>query len=247
MGGRGASFNSPQRIASAHGAKNHAQLADYMKDVYGIRLTENTESINFEALREYTEGVEDVLRDFPEIKGNILFKWITVDDDRRLKKNVLAGVDVGGMYLNRDVFSNVNDAREEMKVAIETGWSYGAPDYRTIGHHETGHVVERILGEKWQMAEMDKLPAFSKMPKKVSRYKEASDQLKKISRQKNKELKDKGGFSLPDHSSGYGRTSDGEAFAEAFADYYGSKGKTKNVLTQEIMKETKKRWKERMK
>lgn len=247
MGGRGASFSSSGRMSSVSDARNFNQLKSYVKDKLGIELNDNVKDLDFGMVKEYTAGMEDVIRDFPGVAGNTSLGFIKTDESKRMVHGAQAGLGRGGMNLNKAFFSNPKKANEDLKQQTEAGWTFGKPTVRSLAHHEMGHAVERRLQNAWQLSEMKKLPPLSAPTRRINNYSEAGNQIKTISKRKDKELGKKGEFLSRHNTSKYGHTNDGEAFAEAFADYYGSGGKTKNQLSKELVNESKKRWKERIK
>ena len=93
MGGRGARSgfetlgiigrepDEIHEIKSAKEAKNFDELGQYMWDAHGITLEDEVSSLDFAAVRDNLQGLEDVLKEFPGAE-NILYSMVSVGVDK---------------------------------------------------------------------------------------------------------------------------------------------------------------------
>lgn len=249
MGGRGASFGAGRTASNIDSAKDFDSLKDYAKEKMGIEIDDRARDLDIRAIKELLHGIEDVERDFPEVASSVNEIVVRAPGEKAglhgaLTQTTFAGADpaLPRIYINSAHFKDADSLNRELDKASKSGHSFAA-GIRGVAHHEMGHKVEWMLQDRrWR--------ADSALRGKRN-YSESANQVQTIAKSKGnatgkserKAKVIKRAWDLLDkHSSDYGRGSAREAFSEAFADHYGSRGRSTNPLTKGIMQETRARW-----
>ncbi len=160
MGGRGGASGFPTNGPGAPGAPNGPQsaaetkdlheLAEYMKNV-GIYVNERSLSgQTFENVREAAAGIERIMTEFPQAAAN--FHELRGDN---LKYGTLACASYSGVIaLGNQYYSATPDGLSRTYDGnVRTGFHPSGTTKADITTHESGHILERALIDKYILSQ----------------------------------------------------------------------------------------------
>lgn len=124
--------------ASVMDAQNFDDLIDYYSKAWEVSVHKNIKRLTFESVRETLAGFEDTLFEHPEAVQ--YFKEV------RAGGRGMASINLGGeLKLNVKTYQRTY---EELQRAMEYSHKIGhsaAPTIRSVGRHESGHLLEASL------------------------------------------------------------------------------------------------------
>lgn len=216
-------------------AKDLTELAQYMQDTYSIRVdTASLSSLDFESVKIAAQGIEDIVKEFPQAAS-----FISVLQGRNLSALTLASASFNGtISLSQRHFQDRAGLQKTYNWDVQNG---GSPAGTTSDHivtHEAGHLLERALigkditGTDFA-ARLQAADAWNKHTYSTKVISEACKAAKKTAAGK--------GLSnaqLVHSISGYASTNRAEALAECVADYTanGSNAKPLSIEVWRILK-----------
>lgn len=124
--------------ASAMDAKDFDELIDYYGKAWEVSVHKNIKKLTFEAVRETLAGFEDTLHEHPEVVQ--YFKSVQAGGRGMASINLR-----GELKLNVATYKRTY---ANLKASMEYGHKVGhsaAPTLRSIGRHESGHLLEAAL------------------------------------------------------------------------------------------------------
>lgn len=217
---------------SLESAKSISDMRRYMLDKHGIYLASNLDRLDFETVRQGVAGVEDVLRELPQLAGQI--DVINADS---------------GTSAYAYAMARSRDGKLEYQLYM-SGWAYGDGDQvakslardgsfhppntsaRSIMSHEVGHIAEYTLAAK-QAEELGTgaRGAIGVMKKRKVATDIVAAACKKV--KKTPYGKGKKNNELVAAISGYASRNRSETLAECVSDYMAN-GKASNPLSQAV-------------
>lgn len=133
MGGGG---NSNGKASSISETEDFASLESYLKDKYNITITDDVKKMNFNAVRQSLQGVEDMMNEYPELRDSIT-------KVKAVKKGVMS---CSGDSINfNPAYFNGDDADKRFadmaKRQSDSKWWPPNASARSVGVHETAHAL----------------------------------------------------------------------------------------------------------
>lgn len=162
MGGRGSNSRIPTRqvqptppqpqaqpITQVSDADSLKAMDDYMKDNYNVRLdVPSLSKLDETAVRDAVQGVEDVLKEFPQAQS-----VLNVVRAQNLKKGVMANASFrGSITMGNHYFDTQQHVDASYNRSVRNKFHPQGTTYKEILAHETGHILERALIEKYELA-----------------------------------------------------------------------------------------------
>lgn len=211
-------------------ADDFNKLSDYVNKKYGFTLDDKIKELNFQNVKDVLSGVEEVIRDFPDIEINKI----------EISKRGVANFSNNTLRLNPDYFKKTEEEIKEIcNTQSKAGFWVSNSNVKSIGAHETGHSVEEMLINLNQIykTEDERTIAWNECSEAKKIVSEAVKNIKKTEYGKGK-LK----AGLINSISRYANTNASETMAEAFADITAN-GNDANDLSKEIKRLTIERYK----
>lgn len=209
------SANAPKVIKSVSDASNFKDLQSYFKRK-GYKMNDAIEKLDFNSVKDTTNGVDIVLKEFPQAK------------------KVFAGFDIGNSGVACASFAGkisfnpayYTDAKnlQCMIMGNTTGFHPKNTGIVEIGSHEMGHILELALINKHNGGVL----AWSECTEAKKIVSEACKLAKKLP-----DGKGKVNATLKREISGYAMQNASECMAEAVADYIANKDNA-SVLSRMI-------------
>lgn len=137
--------NKPTLTGSSN-CKDFDELREYWKKNYNVRLNKPLGSLDFEAVREATQGVEDVISEFPKA-GKFLRKMKVENLD--YDDAIMSADYYGVIAFNKCDFHERESLLEGIAINIEVGQSPKNTGIKGVAGHEMGHLLERALIDKY--------------------------------------------------------------------------------------------------
>lgn len=206
------------------------ELGKYMNDHYGVSVDSSVGKLDFDAVHQGVQGIEQIMNEFPQAKSTL--KSISTG-----KTGVMAASYDGTITFNPGYYTDVSKL-SGMIQGNTTGFHPKNNDLLTTGSHEMGHLLERTLIEKsmhsgkytFGVIEWNKCGEAKRV---VS---EASKNAKKSPEGKNPSTgKAYRNFELTAQVSGYAMQNSSECLAECVADYVAN-GENASILSKEVWK-----------
>lgn len=217
-------------IKTVADCKDFSELQKYMKDMYNVPVDNSVSKLDFEAVHQSVQGIEQVMNEFPQAKS-------TLKNISTAKSGVMAASYDGTISFNPGYYTNISNL-SGMIQGNATGFHPKNNDLLTTGSHEMGHLLERTMIEKsindgkyvFGGIEWGKCTEAKKI---VS---EASKNAKKSPDGKDP-LTGKGykNFELTSQVSRYAMQNSSECLAECVADYIAN-GEDAAILSKEVWK-----------
>ena len=229
-------YDSEGDFQSIEDCKNFENLGKYFKKEYNIYIDERIYSFNYEAVSDTLKGVEYMLKEFPELKGNINTIGILTEQP--------LGSDGHNIYLNKRHFLGDTpyiDARlEEKKEKNE--WCKDM-SREGLGVHEATHCLERLLVDNNRSLDVGfpKRAAFDSGEEASKIVNKAIEQVRNTPYGEHKTAEQ-----LISEITPYEPEKPSETMADAFVGSYAN-GENANPLSKEIVKQTHKRYEELLK
>ena len=201
-----------------------SDLESYLKNNYGINVSDEVKNINLEIGKQALHGIEVMLNEFSELKNQI--------KTLELSKMGVMSCGNGKITFNPKEFSDADKLLETCLEMNKTHYWIKNVSPASIGVHEATHALEEVL--------IENNPEYFHKLLKVSAWNNCTE-AKKIISQAVKNIKKtpygkrKNKSELIYEISAYARHNDSEAMAEAFADVYAN-GENANPLSKEIKK-----------
>lgn len=199
-------------ISSADDAKDFNELSDYMQNAYSVKLDKSLEKYNFSTVKECTVQMEEIMNDFPRIKGTLQNLKAKKYNNRTNAETTFIPVEI---TLGDEMLTGMS-----MQKYYSNGWSpksiYLEP-HEAITAHEMGHVLEAALIRKKTQSLTDGVNLWKKCTEAKGIMKEAYKRVygKKASFETIK--------NTMANISRYGKTDMSEAMAECINEYYSSR------------------------
>lgn len=209
---------------SLMGTSSFGELKKYLKDTYDISIESSVESLDFETCKSVLSGMESVFTDYPELSNNI--KTVATKN----RGVMCCGGDT--IYFNPKYFTDVSGFQDMCDRNSKNNWWIPNSTPASIGVHETGHAVERLLldTDTGYSYDFERIMDWNKGKMSGGIVSQALKNIKKTAYGKGKKNDE-----LMTAVSKYGATEKQETFAEAFADVYAN-GEKANPLSLEIKK-----------
>ena len=212
--------------------KDFAEYKKYMSDIYGIDVTAGVKKLDFDLVKEATEGFEILAHDYPEVAKGI--------QKMRLSKSGIMSCNGTEITFNSDYFMRKDYFQRTIEEAVKRKWWPQNTSVASIGAHETAHGLEMVLIEKSgkYTTQMSKALAWNNCYEARDIVKEACDEIMKTPAGQGKSAFDLIGEML----SGYGKKGgNSESMAEAFADVFAN-GDNATPLAKAIVEATKRKY-----
>ena len=124
--------------------KNFEELQTYWKTNYSVRLNKPLANLDFEAVREATQGIESVITEFP--KAGKFLKKMKVEN---LDDAFMCAEYEGFITFSKTDFSDVESFREIVSLMADDRDLPKNTKIKGIAAHEMGHLLERALIDKY--------------------------------------------------------------------------------------------------
>lgn len=228
MGGRGGSSMSGRSAGGLASATTFDQLRQHMQSAYGIRLDSSIDKLEFETARQGLLGVEDVLKELPQLAGSI--KYIDADMGTNAYAYAQARYSAGELEFHLSMSGWAYGNGETIKKQIERDGTFHPPKTtaRSMMAHEVGHIAEYTLADRESSSASAAIGVMKKRRVSTNIVGAACKQVKKTPYGKGKKNKE-----LIESVSGYASKNRSEALAECVGDYF-SNGKSSNPLSQAV-------------
>lgn len=210
--------------------KDFYELGKYMNDHYGVSVDSSVGKLDFDAVHQGVQGIEQVMNEFPQAKSTL--KSISTD-----KTGVMAAGYDGTITFNPSYYTDVSKL-SSMIQGNTTGFHPKNNDLLTTGSHEMGHLLERTLIEKSMRSGKYTFGVieWNKCGEAKRVVSEASKNAKKSPEGKNPSTgKAYRNFELTAQVSGYAMQNSSECLAECVADYVAN-GENASILSKEVWK-----------
>ncbi len=229
-----------REIETASEAKNFDELRQYMWDTHGITLEDEVSDLDFAAVRDNLQGLEDVLKEFPAAE-NILYSMVSVGVDKD-ETNGYADTSPHGriaLYYRRFKVGSVLQGYYSRDAA--NGMYPAGTTYTDVLRHEAGHLlilalatrdVQGIRSVQDRVAALVDLWDSREYENKI--LNKAFNNLQKAKAGRGKAFAD-----LASDVSTYAAKNTAETFAECISDYSKNRVHAK-ALSKEVWKIAKK-------
>lgn len=137
---------SKPTLQGSMSCKDFEELQNYWKLKYGVRLNKPLGKLDFEAVLEATQGIEEVINEFPKA-------------GKFLKKMKVENLDDVGAFMGADYYGVINfnksdfiyreDFLEMIALQVADGQNPKNTKIKGIAAHEMGHLLERALIDKY--------------------------------------------------------------------------------------------------
>ena len=202
---------------------------------YGVTLSKDLDKYELEATKTYLTGVEEMMNEFPQLKGEIR------EIGGKIGGKAFAGMTFDGrLHLNPKKMKQLSQAEAGFKSNVDSGFHPQGATAKGITVHEMGHAVEAYLIRKkypegqpkyainralsWNKGDVAKEIVSSAMDRAVKGWRRdkslATSAVQSISR--------------------YAASNASETIAEAVCDYMANRSNAK-PLSREIWNELKNR------
>lgn len=195
------------------------QLAEYFNNNYNVTIDNAVKSLDFESVKEGLQGVEIVMREFPQAKSSL--HKIGVRKDGIMNAGYEGDINFNPFYYT--------DRKVAVKASQSTGYHPKGNNTVSTGSHEAGHILEKALIDK------DGGSAFGVIAWSECMYAKSVVKDAQKAAKKTPEGKGKRNYDLMHEISGYANTNASECLAEAVADYT-LNGENAAILSREIWK-----------
>ena len=132
-----------RRLNEIDSAETFKDISGILEREYDIKAKRSMSKYGMDALKTYTRAVEDMMNEFPELKGNISTIGTSIRGD------AYAGMRPDGtFYLNHSVMSDLQSAKAAYERDLQRKFH---PQGTTVGNiitHELGHALEAIIVKK---------------------------------------------------------------------------------------------------
>lgn len=209
------SANTPKAIKSVSDASNFKDLQSYFKKK-GYKMNDAIEKLDFNSVKDTTEGVDIVLNEFPQVKK--VFAGFDIG-----KSGVACASFTGKISFNPAYYTDAKNL-QSMIMGNTTGFHPKNTGIIEIGSHEMGHILELALINKHNGGVF----AWSECTEAKKIVSEACKLAKKLP-----EGKGKVNATLKREISGYAMQNASECMAEGVADYIANKNNA-SVLSRMI-------------
>lgn len=121
------------------------EITKYVKEEWGVEKTDFT-GLDIEAVNGTFEAMDKVIKENPILKGQV--KEIVLGDRGFMGT---APVEDGGYRIrfNPAYYNNIDTLKTEYENQLNNnGWFPAGTDWRNVGVHELGHVLQGIIAEK---------------------------------------------------------------------------------------------------
>ena len=209
------SANTPKAIKSVSDASNFKDLQSYFKKK-GYKMNDAIEKLDFNSVKDTTNGVDIVLNEFPQAKK--IFAGFDIG-----KSGVACASFTGKISFNPAYYTDAKNL-QCMIMGNTTGFHPKNTGIVEIGSHEMGHILELALINKHNGGVL----AWSECTEAKKIVSEACKLAKKLP-----EGKGKVNATLKREISGYAMQNASECMAEGVADYIANKNNA-SVLSRMI-------------
>lgn len=211
------------------------ELSKYMQDKYQIDIDDTVKDLNFDACKETLTGVESVMQEYPALANNI--------QKVSTKKTGVMCCNGKEIFFNPTYYKDTKKFEEGCKQSVENHWWAKNSSMASVGAHETGHAVERLLLDTDKHYEYDwqRTLDWNSSTKSKEIVSQALKNVKKTPYGKGKVNAE-----LVKGISGYATKKPCETLAESFADVYAN-GDNANPVSKEIKKVTAEKYAELLK
>ena len=209
------SANTPKAIKSVSDASNFKDLQSYFKKK-GYKMNDAIEKLDFNSVKDTTNGVDIVLNEFPQAKK--VFAGFDIG-----KSGVACASFTGKISFNPAYYTDSKNL-QCMIMGNTTGFHPKNTGIVEIGSHEMGHILELALINKHNGGVL----AWSECTEAKKIVSEACKLAKKLP-----EGKGKVNATLKREISGYAMQNASECMAEGVADYIANKNNA-SVLSRMI-------------
>nr|DAU07663.1 MAG TPA: minor capsid protein [Caudoviricetes sp.] len=219
-------------IQEMNACANFQDLGNYLYSKYAISVDPSVERLDFKTCKAVLGGMETVFVDYPELAQSI--KSVSTKN-----KGVMC-CSGETLYFNPKYFVDASGFQSMCDYHSKIGWWPKNSSPASIGVHETGHAVEKLLLKNSKQYETyyKQVMAWNRGEVSKEIVSEALKNIKKTEYGKGKKVAE-----LTHALSDYAATNKQETFAEAFADVF-SNGENANPLSLEIKKLALKKYKE---
>ena len=234
MGGGSMGAKSSGPIKSVSEAKDLQELSNFLYDNYDIVVkTDTLKDVEFESVKMAAEGITSIIDEFPGAADN--FHELSGTTSR---SNAFAAASYNGVIsINSEKYKTIQNIEERYARTVATSFHPAGTTAVHITAHESGHVLERALIDKYVNDPMGgiwdraaKARAWDKSTCASKVITEAAKNAKKTPAGKGKK-----NAQLISEVSGYANKNRSETLAECIADYAANKSKAK-PLSQEVWK-----------
>lgn len=212
-----------EEIKDISGTSDFETLEKYLSSTYNIGVEESVKALNFGTVKEALIGVENIIKEFPQLKGSL--KKITTD-----KRGVMS-CDGSSITFNPKYFTDDGKILKDACVnSSNSGWWPKNSSISSIGVHETGHAIENLLinANKTYQYSWERVEAWNKCTEAKGIVSQSCKNIKKTEYGKGKKNAE-----LIGAVSKYASSNASETMAEAFADVFNN-GENANPLSIEI-------------
>lgn len=120
--------------------KSFSELNAYIEKQYGISLDAGVMELDFESVRDAMAGFDTVALDYPGIKSNLTCIRTGISSKKRYMET-----DGFELIFNEDEFAGGNKLKESLCDMIRNGSTVANSSVCSVGAHEAGHCIERLL------------------------------------------------------------------------------------------------------
>lgn len=131
---------SSEQMQNARQATDLKQLTEYMKSV-GVRVEPSMSKIEFDLAKEMVAGMEDMIREFPDLREMNL----RINTDFRDSKAYAGAKLDGTVAIEPSNMKTAKAARRSWERDVKKGFHPQGTDYRSTTIHEMGHQLEAVL------------------------------------------------------------------------------------------------------
>ena len=200
-----------------------------VKKEWGVEhLHQKLTDLDFDTLKQTSVKMNDVFKEFPQIKGEVEF----ISADKAGWMNTEFNGTSIGLNFNEVLYQPkaIKTLKENYADSIKSRYHPQGTDVRSNGVHELGHVVEAWMIKKQAYNNVHALADWNDCETAQNILSRACRNAKKTPAGKG--LKN---YELRTQISRYALESQSETIAEAFADYFAN-GDKSAVLSKEIIK-----------
>lgn len=191
-------------------------------------LNYNTKNISKIALIQNLINGKKVIKDFPVLNNKIKNIKIRNNKDYSMAIKPLTNTNGFNLYINKDVFKTIKNARQEYEKLIELGEAPKGTSYKDILIHELGHGVTYEIIKKKYNGDLNLID--NDWCNSITSTEIVNKAFKNIGIN---DYKDK--YKTISNLSTYSLDNASETIGEAFIDYY-SNGSESQKISKEIIK-----------
>ena len=129
-------------------AEQYKNLRGYAEQKNIILQGFKNSDVALDLARDTIDETEHMLDLYPELRGSGK-KLFTLNLDRHMDSIDFAEVREGSphiMHINADAYRSRESLAQEYEKLAESGWFVRGTSYRSIVHHEVGHMVSEVYG-----------------------------------------------------------------------------------------------------